>query len=136
MRSGSRGGIMRTSPRTTRRQGVVLAEAVIVIFVFLILVFGMMDFGIAVSRHNVLAQAARQGVRQAIVHGQLAPTGWNGGAMGMGTINEKATANDAIANVVRPMLGGSDPAATTVHVEWLDGSNQVGKRVRVTLTTS
>src|SRR5262245_26201074 len=67
------------SRRRSARRGAVLAEAAIVIFVFLILVFGMMDLGIGVARNNALSQAARQGVRQAIVHGRLAPSGWNGG---------------------------------------------------------
>jgi Flp pilus assembly protein TadG len=124
------------SRHRSARRGAVLAEAAIVIFVFLILVFGMMDLGIGVARNNALSQAARQGVRQALVHGRLAPSGWNGGAWGSTALDIYASADHPVANVVRPMLSGSDPSTTNIHIEWPDGSNEVGKQVRVTLATT
>jgi hypothetical protein len=108
-----------------------------VVTVFLILALGAVDLGVAVLRQHVLAEAARQGVRQAIVHGERAPAGWKGGPWGPSTYGPiAATDSDAKAQAIAPYLGGMDPAAVQVTVTWPDGSNAVEKRVRVTLTTT
>jgi hypothetical protein len=46
-----------------------------------------------------------------------------------------ASDTHAIAKAVAPKLAGLDPAAVTLKVEWLDGSNEEENRVRVTVTT-
>jgi Flp pilus assembly protein TadG len=125
-----------------------LLETAIVVSAFLGLVIGALDLGTAVFRWHVLSQAARQSVRQAIVHGQYAPSGWNGGpwtpASGgyPGSTPYTVTASnstDTIAGVVRQYLTGVDPSQVTVKVEWVDGNppnNNVESRVRVTLSTT
>jgi hypothetical protein len=115
---------------------VVLAEAAIVLLVFFITVFGMIDIGLGVYRHNALSHAARQAVRLASVHGSLAPSGWDGGPWGPSPRTTNADASDPVANVVRPVLGGSDPATTSILVEWPSGSNEVGRAVRATVSTT
>jgi hypothetical protein len=85
----------------------------------------------------VLTEAARQGARQAIVHGERATPGWKGGPWGPSTYGPTAaTDSDSKAQAIAPYLGAMDPAAVQVTVAWPDGSNAVGKRVQVTLTTS
>jgi Flp pilus assembly protein TadG len=118
----------------------VTAEAAIVIPVFLTLVLGAIDLGVGVLRYNALSLAARQGARQAIVHGELAPSGWKGGSWGPSAINcsiaapAGAGASQAVA-AVSPVLVSCPPNRTRVRVEWLDGSNGMGDRVRFTVTS-
>lgn len=57
------------SARPRRRSGAVLVEAAITLPVFLLIVFGTIDLGIAVQRWHLCAEAARIGARMAIVHG-------------------------------------------------------------------
>jgi TadE-like protein len=119
-----------------RRRGAAVVEMAIVLMVFITLVLGMLDLGIAVFRRHVIAQAARQGVRQAIVHGGLAnagmgvwgPTAWSGTADSGG---------HEVLNIIQPMLAGMDPSTVDVQVEWLDGGNDVnlGDHVRVSVST-
>lgn len=59
----------RPATKATPRRGAVLVEAAITLPVFLLLVFGLIDLGIAVQRYNLCAEAARIGARMAIVHG-------------------------------------------------------------------
>ena len=43
-------------------------------------------------------------------------------------------ASDALACAVRPYLVGLDPSSVTLQIEWLDGDNQPGSRVKVSAT--
>lgn len=116
------------------RSGALIVEFAIVLSVFIMLTLGAVDLQIGVYRSNMLAQAARQGVRQAIVHGELAApamTRW-GPASYTGTSGD----GSQYANAVQPMLVGFPANNVVVAVDWLDGSNAVGKRVRYTLTTT
>ena len=64
------------------RRGTTLPEMALTITALLMLALGAIDLGMAVFRQNVLSHAARQGVRQAAVHGRLARSGWKGGPWG------------------------------------------------------
>ena len=65
---------MRRTAAGHKRRGTALVEAAIVTSVFVALVFGMIDLGIALFQKHVASEAARQGARNAIVHGYLAPS--------------------------------------------------------------
>jgi len=122
------------SRRRFRRRGVAMIETALILMIFLSLVLGMLDFGIAVYRNNVLSEAARQLARQAIVHGKLATLL---GTWGPTTYNGHANDSNAIAVAVQPYLVGMDPASVTVAMTWPTSStNNVGGTVRVTLTAS
>ncbi len=128
---------MRMSRRNRHRRGATAVETAIVILPFLIITLGMIDLGTAVFRHHVVSQAARQGVRKAIVHGSLAPSGWNGGKWGPAKFGPvAATDTDPKAQAIAPYLSGLDTSATNVTMEWLDTSNLAEKRVRVTVSTT
>jgi hypothetical protein len=128
---------MRRTSRANIRRGISLAETGIVIVVFLFLILGMMDLGIGVFRHNTISQAARQGARQASVHGELALDGWNGGKWGPTTIDQPATATGIpVVETIRPSLVGCNLKETRILVEWPDGGNRLEQRVRVTITTT
>ena len=128
---------MRTRTRRSARRGVAATEAALVLPVFLALVLGTIDLAVAVSRSNTLSHAARQGARHSMVHGSLATTGSTGGPWGPAPIDEPATAAGVPAvDAVRPMLANCPLDESRVRVEWPDGSNAPGKRVRVTVTTT
>jgi Flp pilus assembly protein TadG len=128
---------MRTQARRSARRGVAATEAALVLPVFLALVLGMIDLAVAISRSNTLSHAARQGARHSMVHGSLTTTGSNGGLWGPGPIDQPATATGVPAiDAVRPMLVSCPLDESRVRVEWLDGSNAPGNRVRVTVTTT
>ena len=135
--------------RNESRRGTTLLEAVLTITALLTLILGTIDLGMAVFRQQVLSQAARQGVRKAIVHGKLAPSGWNGGPWGPSssypTLTDPTTwtytvnannSTDYIAQAIKPSLSGMDTSQVTITVQWIDGSNSPEKRVRVTLATT
>lgn len=111
-----------------------MVEAVVILFVFLLLIFGMLDLAVGVFRYHLVSNAARQGARLAIVHGKLAPPEM--AEWGPATIDAAATATDIpIIAELQPLLIGMDLERTRITVEWLDDSNEVEKRVRVTVTT-
>ena len=103
----------------------------IVMVIFLTLVLGMLDMGVAVFRYHVLAEVARVGARHAIVHGEMAdklgpwgPTSYKGPLGGA----------HPIPQTLQSSLGTMDLSAVTLDAEWLDGNNLLEDRVRVTAT--
>jgi len=128
---------MRIPQQQLRRPGTVTVEATVVVLALLIIILGMLDLGLAVFQYHVVSEAARQGARLAIVHGQMAPSGWNGGSWGTTTINKSAnTTGTPIVDEIKPLLVGLDLTQTTIKAEWLDGSNAPENRVRVTVSTT
>lgn len=123
---------MRIRSAGARRRGATLVEAAVVFLVFLTLILGALDLGIAVFRSHVLAGAARQAARQAVVHGSMAtPLGtWGPAPVGPVTAEDPSPLPQAVA----AYLPGLDPASVTVQAEWPDGGNAWGQRVRVTVT--
>jgi len=114
------------------RCGATLVETAIVLNLFLLLILGSFDLGIAVYRNNTLSQAARQGARQAAVHGSLAAsmTAW-----GPSTYNGTAGDGSVYAAAVSPTLVGFTLANVTIKVEWIDGGNAAQQRVCYTVST-
>ena len=128
---------MRLSRRSRRRPGAVSIEAVVIFLVFMTLCLGMLDLGIGVFQYHVVSEAARQGARQAIVHGQMAPADWNGGPWGPSTIDKKANATGIpLVTAIQPYLVGIDLSQATIKAQWLDGGNAADQRVSVTVTTT
>ena len=110
------------------RRGASMVEMAIVLPVFLTLVLGMLDLSIAVLRTHVLANAAREGCRKAMVHGSLSVEEW-----GPATFSGTADADGhPVVALVRPYLSGMDLSQVTIQVEWPEGSNGLEKPVRLT----
>jgi hypothetical protein len=111
----------------------------------------MLDIGVALFRKHVASEAARQGARNAIVHGYLAPNGsamnaWGPtpsyypalttGSLYSGSASYTVRADDTsddLANAVRPYLVGLDPSTVTVGIRWPDGDNAPGSRVSISI---
>jgi hypothetical protein len=121
-----------------KRRGATVLEMSIILGVFLVLTFGMLDLGVAVFRYHILSQAARHTARRAIVHGEMAG---RLGPWGPTTIDVPATANGIPlvdgdnGDGVQPMLIGCDLSQTRIRAEWTGGSNAVDMPVRVTVTS-
>lgn len=115
------------------KTGAVMVEMAIILNVFMLLVLGILDLGLATYRYNTISQAARQGARQAIVHGSLAPPAM--AAWGPTTYTGTAGDGSVYAQAVAPMLVGFVLDDVTIRVEWPDGGNSLQQRVRYTITT-
>lgn len=55
-----------------RRRGAAVVEFAIVVPIFFLMIFGMIEFGRMVMVHQLLTGAAREGARQAVVNGSTA----------------------------------------------------------------
>ena len=118
--------------KRTRRRGATLVETTLVTSAFMMLLLGMLDLGLGVMRHNTLSHAARQGARQAVVHGSLSSSPWGSSAYGPVT----ADTNAAIPNAIRPHLTGMPPAEVNVSATWPDGGNAQEHQHRVQVTVN
>lgn len=117
--------------RRSSRRGATAVEMAILMVVFLTLVLGMLDMGLAVFRYHVLAQAARFGSRQAIVHGSMAD---RLGPWGPQAFSGSGVDSHPVAKAVRPSLTGINPAEATVEADWIDGGNDLEDRIRVSVS--
>ena len=61
---------MRWRPRMKDPQGAVAVELVIILPILVVLLFGIIEFGIALSKYEVYLSAAREGARYAAVRCQ------------------------------------------------------------------
>ena len=116
---------------TCRRRGVTLVEGVIVFAVLLAFLLSAMDLALAVFRSHLVTEAARQGARQAIVHGDLADALGTWGPATVGPLT--GTDTHPLAQAVSPYLAGFDLSTVSITAEWPDGGSGRGMRVRVTI---
>lgn len=130
----------RSTGPSRRSRGQALVEFAFVVPIFLLLLFGIIEFGRYVYTVQILNNAAREGARYAIVHGSesLNPTGpMPGGAPG------SDIAGEAVKAVVRRFAVGvvganiSFPPVDCVNGEtsgpcWVP-NNQRGNAVTVTV---
>src|SRR4051794_9867306 len=126
--------LRRSNPR--KRRGAALVEAAITTTAFMALMFGMVDLGTGVLRNHMVSEAARQGARQAAVHGSLAPSAWNGGAWGATAFSGTGSSTNPIATGIMSYLNGLDPSQVNIQAQWLDGGNKAEQRVQVTVSTT
>lgn len=115
-----------------RRRGATLVESAVVLGVLLLVLFGMLDLGLAVLHHNTVSEAARRLAREAVVHGELA--GAEGEAWGPGSVSMTADADSPIAEAVRPILTVIDPQDVSLSLSWPDAGNAAGQRVSATVS--
>ena len=101
--------MMRSSKNRAGERGVELVEAAISLFVFLLLLMGVMDFGRAVYAYHFVSSAARQGSRWASVRGSTC-TGLSGGC--------PAAASNVQTYVRGLAPGGIDSGQVTATTTW------------------
>jgi Flp pilus assembly protein TadG len=110
-----------------------MTEFTLVMMLFFVLVFGMIDLAILITRSQSLAQAARVGARAAVVRGEYANIL---GSVGPTAYSGTAAASHPVADALRGQLILMNPANVTLNVTWADGNNAVDSRVRVRLTAN
>ncbi|MEX2287981.1 MAG: TadE family protein [Planctomycetaceae bacterium] len=117
----------RGARRLSRRRGAAIIEGAIVIGVFLVILLGTLDLGLAVLRYNVLSEAARRLARSATLHGERAAperSAW-------GPDTYKGTAGDGsdYAGAINKILVTMELNDVKISLEWLDDGNASGDRV-------
>ena len=115
-----------------KRRGAALLEATVIMGAWTVLFVGIFDFGSATLKRNLVSHVARQAVRLAIVRG--ADAGPELPVWGPTTQTFLVSDNHPIANVLRPISGGSATSRFEVRLEWIDGGNTAEQRVRATVT--
>jgi Flp pilus assembly protein TadG len=113
--------------RNGHERGSALVEFALVCLQLLFVILGTFELGRLVVVYTTVANAARVGVRYAIVHG-----GTNQGS-GLNAPSDPSSYNNVV-NVVRSYAGVGllDLSKLTVLVSYPDGSNAPGSRVKVT----
>ncbi|HET9519901.1 MAG TPA: TadE/TadG family type IV pilus assembly protein [Candidatus Limnocylindrales bacterium] len=119
-----------SSPRPrSRSRAQALAEFALVAPIFFLILFGIIDFGRYVYYTQILNNAAREGARYAIVHGEL-------GVPKTGPPNDPA--GTAVINVVRNyaigVIGLEDAAVLDIDPSWEPANNKRGTKVTVEVT--
>lgn len=116
------------------RRGAVIVEGAVVLGVALLVLFAILDLGLAVLHYNALSEGARRVARAAIVRGAMAEPAMT--AWGPKPFTGTGASESEIAASLQPALAAIDPSRVTLQVEWLDGDNQPGDRVQVTVSES
>jgi hypothetical protein len=117
--------------RSIRRRGVTVVEGAVLLTTLLLILFAMLDLGLATFRYNMLAAAARQVGRYAIVRG--AEAGPELSVWGPATYSQTAADGSEIAIVAAAYLATMDKSDVQIEVTWPDGENQENDRVVVRL---
>lgn len=115
-----------------RRHGAVVVEGAIVLGVFLVVLFCMLDLSLLVLHQNTLVEASRRLSREAMVHGEKSTperTVW-----GPTTLHGTAAENSERGTALRPELVTFEHAMVAYTIEWPEGSNAPDDPVKVTLT--
>jgi Flp pilus assembly protein TadG len=108
--------------------------ALTVIFVML-LIIGSIEMIVLVYTYSVLADAAKEGVRYAVVHGTgVGGTNCSGPGGGGISCSDSSAANVVAAVTKYTSLSFHDSSAMTVTPTYPDGSSVAPYRVRVTVT--
>jgi Flp pilus assembly protein TadG len=103
------------------RRGQAAVEFALAVTCFLMLIFGIMQFGRALYGFSFVDYAAREATRYAAVHGADSPS--------------PAGASD-VTNFVVSEAHGIAPSALSVTTSWPAGNNKPGSSVSVTVTYS
>lgn len=111
------------------RLGATMAECALTLPVLLLVLFALLDLGIAATRYNALAEVARRIARETILHGSSAPS--DIGAWGTSEFNGTVGDASPIVVVARDMVPTMKAADVRVRVSWPDGDNSPRDRVQV-----
>ena len=107
-------------PQPARRRGAALVEFALISVIFLMMLLGMLQFGIYLSATNTLWNGAREGARLAAVQDANLPT---------------ATADAQIADQIAQTIAPLERSKMSISITPADNKSRVyGKPVTVTLT--
>jgi Flp pilus assembly protein TadG len=119
--------------RLPRQKGLAAVEFALTILLVMVVIFWAFEFIMLVYTYNVMAEAAKEGVRYAIVHGAN-----NSSSSGpaTGAARDCTTNIAAITTLVQSYASTSfhNIAGMTITVCYLDGNNQPPNRVQVVVS--
>lgn len=120
--------------RRPGERGASMVEFILVIQLLLVVIFGIVECGRLMLTYSTLAKAARAGTRYAMVHGSYRKGGGAYGPSGPGNISNVVTEVKRLTTAA----GLAETEVTVVDSDaepmYPDGSNGVGKLVRVKVT--
>ncbi len=125
---------MRLCSTRTGRSAVTTVEGAVIFLVLLVLVLGVLDLIIRSYRQDILSMSAHHATRQAMVRGSKSDQLGSWGPTTVGPI--KASDSDPIAKAVRQRLVGIEPSSVSIKAVWLDGTNDPGNRVEITVSAT
>ncbi|HTV53740.1 MAG TPA: TadE/TadG family type IV pilus assembly protein [Terriglobia bacterium] len=97
-------------PRSERGQ--VLVEFTLSVLVFLVLVFGVLDFGRALYTYHAVSYAARAGTRYAIVRGSACN----------GVVSGCPATRGSVTDYIESVSPNLNPRDLRVSVNWITGN--------------
>jgi Flp pilus assembly protein TadG len=127
--------------RGNNSRGATMVEFSLTFLVVTFVLFLLIEFSLWVHCYNTLADAAKAGVRYAVVHGSGTSSTTQSGPTSCpntGCVSDCNTNVTAVQNEVKKWAGFSiySTSAITVNVCYLDGTNSTPNRVRVTVSNS
>lgn len=124
--------LIRTAIRTRPQpRGAAALETAFVLPVTLLVVFALLDLGLAALRYNTLVDASQRLAREAAMHGDLAPS--VAGSWGPATYTGTAADADKIMNPIRQHLPTMAADLVAVELTWPDTGNSPRDRIEVGL---
>ena len=117
------------SPNSAARRGVAILECALVMPVLMLVLFAMLDLGLAAVRYNALADASRRVAREVILHGAVAPA--SSGVWGPTSFSGTAASNSVIVTSIQNTLPTMARGDVNVSVTWPDSDNTPRDPVRV-----
>jgi Flp pilus assembly protein TadG len=121
--------------KNRRERGQSTVEFALTVIIVIVLLFGAIELTIMIYTYNILADAAKEGVRYAIVHGTGVGTANCSGPGGGGVSCTDTTGTNiqtVVGNYTR--LSFHDSAAMVVTPTFPDASSAAPGRVRVTVS--
>ncbi len=116
------------SARAARR-GTTILECAITLPVLFLVLFSLLDLGIAATRYNSLAEVSRRIAREAVLHGSLAPD--SSGTWGPDEYSGTMADGSVVVAAAHGMIPTMNDSDVLVHVTWPDDDNSPRDRVQV-----
>ncbi len=118
-----------------KEKGQSAVEFALTIVFVMVLIVGAIEMTVMIYTYSVLADAAKEGVRYAVVHGTGVGTSYCSGPGGGGVAcKDSGAANVQTVVSKYTALSFHDSTAMTVNPSYPDASSAAPSRVRVTVT--
>jgi Flp pilus assembly protein TadG len=130
----------KSSSRAVRRRegGQAIVEFALTVILLMLLMFALLELSIFIYTYSVLANAAKEGVRYAIVHGvnNGSPSGPSSGPTSSPPCTASSTNVTDVVNQTRNFAGFSllSKSNVNVFVCYLDGNNKLNSLVQVSVS--
>jgi Flp pilus assembly protein TadG len=127
--------------RRTEERGQAIVEFALVAVFLVVLVVSILEMSLFLYNYAVLTDAAKEGVRYAIVHGASGtnpsgPTGAAGTTSSWSACTSSSGGTTSVANAVKAFAAASlhDVSSMNINVCYPDGNNNPGSGVQVNVS--